>query len=731
MASLRSIRRTTRHHLAHAARSVAETLERRVLLAASGHFVWNTNHSEGRPQAIEFRFDGNVAASFTKSDIQLFNLTTQQPYSLTDADLSTPFYDGGGTNQTTATLSIAVGAGPQAFLPDGNWELLIDKDDVRTTAGASLPSDLRMVPSLSVDDLYVLGGDISRNRSVGFEDLLILAQNYSTSTIVSYQHGDSTYDGLVAFSDLLVLAQNYGRKMSRPPSEPGAVVVDTLGQDELRVSWEPPVGQNIDGFRIYRSTDGSNFTKVASVGADARTWTDAYLEEGTKYWYRIRAYSHGDGVGFVSAKRWSVTQLKAVFDLTATPTSQTSSTLTWSDDSTHVKTYEVWLEQPGLGLTKVAVRDADTEAKSALIQGLQPGVSYRVFVKSRNDATEMISEPITFSTEPNPIVIQAGPALEASKVTITADSTIAASAQLVWGTVQPKLYPDEPPTHVGGTGRSFTFEPYDNGSYEISLTVMEAGQPAKVFTRLLQVENVPPRFDRVGGPNVGFAGTRLSYGASWRDSLADQLAGATYQWKLFKSGSLQKTTSTNSTLVVPSTLTTEPGMFEAVVTVTDKDGGSTTRSLKTLVIETQGAGAEYLSSRAFEIREPESGQLLDAYALAVASSSDRGPFYIAGAANVNMETDGTFYGERRWHTFWLARVNSDLTLDNAFGLPVGGGSATKRGYFLFDLADDQTLGNGSIGPGDTALSGRIIRIIPDACALAIRALAADRDARRA
>jgi hypothetical protein len=53
-------------------------------------------------------------------------------------------------------------------------------------------------------------GDADGNDSVGFEDLLTLAQNYNQSTGQSYNTGDFTQDGTVNFTDLLVLAQNYG-----------------------------------------------------------------------------------------------------------------------------------------------------------------------------------------------------------------------------------------------------------------------------------------------------------------------------------------------------------------------------------------------------------------------------------------------------------------------------------------------------------------------------------------
>jgi hypothetical protein len=52
-------------------------------------------------------------------------------------------------------------------------------------------------------------GDADLSDSVDFDDLLILAQNYSV-TEATWLLGDFNRDRLVDFDDLLALAQNYG-----------------------------------------------------------------------------------------------------------------------------------------------------------------------------------------------------------------------------------------------------------------------------------------------------------------------------------------------------------------------------------------------------------------------------------------------------------------------------------------------------------------------------------------
>jgi hypothetical protein len=69
---------------------------------------------------------------------------------------------------------------------------------------------------------YTLAGDVNLDGTVGFSDLVKLAQNYGLSDgSATWSKGDFSYDGNVGFADLVALAQNYGSSL---PAEaiPGA-----------------------------------------------------------------------------------------------------------------------------------------------------------------------------------------------------------------------------------------------------------------------------------------------------------------------------------------------------------------------------------------------------------------------------------------------------------------------------------------------------------------------------
>jgi hypothetical protein len=68
--------------------------------------------------------------------------------------------------------------------------------------------------------VVVYPGDANLDGTVGFPDLLILAQHYGATTGASFSTGDFNYDNKINFSDLLLLAQDYGKSVPINPAPP-------------------------------------------------------------------------------------------------------------------------------------------------------------------------------------------------------------------------------------------------------------------------------------------------------------------------------------------------------------------------------------------------------------------------------------------------------------------------------------------------------------------------------
>jgi endonuclease I len=91
------------------------------------------------------------------------------------------------------------------------------------TSDENIPGAMSLTSlSTTLTSRIAIGGDANLGDSVGFEDLVIVAQNYDANGTV-WQTGDFNRTGTTDFSDLIVLAQNYGIG--------AAAVADSFGSD--------------------------------------------------------------------------------------------------------------------------------------------------------------------------------------------------------------------------------------------------------------------------------------------------------------------------------------------------------------------------------------------------------------------------------------------------------------------------------------------------------------------
>lgn len=76
-------------------------------------------------------------------------------------------------------------------------------------------------------------------------------------------------------------------QVSPPPVAPSSLGA-VGGKRKVTISWADN-SSNETGFKIERSTNGTTFTQVTTVGAGVTSYTNTGLTSGTTYYYRVRA----------------------------------------------------------------------------------------------------------------------------------------------------------------------------------------------------------------------------------------------------------------------------------------------------------------------------------------------------------------------------------------------------------------------------------------------------------
>ncbi len=110
--------------------------------------------------------------------------------------------------------------------------------------------------------------------------------------ITTYFYRVSAYNGagVSIYSIWAKAATTNQLPLPTPPAAPTNLVVKSTSQSSVVIAWKDN-SSNEAGFYVERSTDGKAWGRVATLGANATSYTDSNLMRRRTYWYRVQAYN--------------------------------------------------------------------------------------------------------------------------------------------------------------------------------------------------------------------------------------------------------------------------------------------------------------------------------------------------------------------------------------------------------------------------------------------------------
>ncbi len=189
-----------------------------------------------------------------------------------------------------------------------------------------------------------------------------------------------------------------------PPAAPGGLAATAVSNNQINLAWTDNAG-NEDGFNIeLKISAPGTYTQIATVAANATSYSSTGLDAGTLYFYRVRAFNSTGNSSYSNEAQTATLPdpPTAPSSLLATAVSNTQINLKWTNNSTNEDSFKIE-RKLSLAATYTQIAMAGANVTSYSDTGLTPNAAYsyrvRAFNTSGNSAYSNVASATTF---PNP-----------------------------------------------------------------------------------------------------------------------------------------------------------------------------------------------------------------------------------------------------------------------------------------------------------------------------------------
>ena len=310
----------------------------------SNTFV-NNYGTDGIEAACAFQ----ASASGEQSNIQITNNV------MTGNGKATLFFNTTGVVINNNTVTGCVDSGSAAFRFEGNnHNVTIDYNTAHNNTAPAIAVDSKGTPGdssgfvINYNNFFSNNTSTSRPLSVVFNPNLYdgtfdVRNNWWGNASGPSIDGPGSGDGVSGATlqvngsvETWVLVSGGGELYSpwltavysstpTLPSAPTGLAATLVSSNQINLSWTDTAAGNENGFIIQRSTDGVNFTQIATTGAGVTAYADtANLVVGTTYSYRVAATNSLGNSGYSNASSATVNSTVTTY----------ISSLTWASATT-------------------------------------------------------------------------------------------------------------------------------------------------------------------------------------------------------------------------------------------------------------------------------------------------------------------------------------------------------------------------------------------------------------